>query len=104
MKSIYEIPGSVKELFENKGSSYRIINYNKGMDMDNIAAMTHFLDSVGINQEFIDLNDGTQVYLKHPDFDYLAVIDCRGLGDFFSHLFEVSFVKKDGDNYIEHIP
>lgn len=85
MKPIYEVPGSIKELFSQGNASYRIINYDKGMEMDNIQAMTHFLETVNVPTECIDLHDGTQVFLKHPDYEYLAVIDSGGLGDFFSH-------------------
>lgn len=104
MKSIYEIPNSLKELFENKNSSYRIINYDKGMDMDNIQAMNHFLESVGISSEQIELHDGTQVFLTHPDYNYLAVVNSGGLGDFFSHGFDVSFVKKVNGSFEDFNP
>ena len=91
---IYEVPGSLKEIFENGESSYKIINYEKGMDMDNNVAMTHFLETVDVPSDAIELHDGTRVYLTHPDYDYIAVVDSGGLGDFFSHGFDVSFVTK----------
>lgn len=90
---IYDIPGNFTELFndveENGGSiSYRIINYNEGMDMDNIQSMQHFIDSVGIYDDYIEEDNCTQIILSHPEYLNRIVIDSGGLGDFFSHGFE----------------
>lgn len=95
MKSIYEIPGSLKDLFDIGETSYKIVDYSKGMDMDNIEAMIFFLERVGVPSENIHTYDGTQVFLTHPDFNHLLQIDCSGMGDFFSHLFEVSIIKEE---------
>lgn len=86
----YEVPGSVKELFENGETSYRIINYDPSMEMDNIQSMQHFCETVGISEDYIETDDGTQIVIKHPDFENKLVIDSGGLGDFFSHGFDVS--------------
>lgn len=92
---IYEIPDSLLDLFkkvlENDGTSYRIIDYNDGMSMDNVEAMRHFIDCVEISDDFIEEDFGTQIILKHPDFDKKVVIDSGGLGDFFSHGFDCSW-------------
>jgi hypothetical protein len=89
-QEIYEIPDSVKDLFAQGESSYRIINYNPGMEMDNIQSMKHFLVCIGASSENIECDDGTQVTLKHPDYPNWMVIDAGGLGDFFSHSFMVT--------------
>lgn len=89
---IYEIPNNFTELFnevdEHESMSYRIINYNKGMDMDNIASMQHFLDCIGIPEDYIEEDYGTQVIISHPEYIGRIVIDSGGLGDFFSHGFD----------------
>lgn len=85
----YDIPGDVREMFSNREASYKIIDY-KINDMDNIESLSFFIDMVGVEDEHIAVYDGTQAVLKHPDFDYMLVIDSGGLGDFFSHGYEVS--------------
>lgn len=106
MKSnpIYEIPDSLKALFENGETSYRIIDYSPGGDLDNIQALNLFIERVEIPSENILVHDGTQCILSHPDFDYLAVVDSGGLGDFFSHGFDISFVKEENGSYIDYSP
>lgn len=97
-KAIYEIPSSLKELFENGATSYKIIDYKIG-DLDNIEAMKLFIESVGIPSENIVIDDGTQAFISYPNYDYLVVIDSGGLGDFYSHGFDISFVKENNGNY-----
>jgi len=80
---IYEVPDSFDHLFSNGCRSYRIINYNKGMDMDNIQSLQHFVEIVGIPDDCIEENLGTQITVHHPDYPQLLVIDSGGLGDFF---------------------
>lgn len=89
---IYEIPDNFTELFnevyENGSMSYRIIDYNEGMHMDNIQSLRYFLDCVGIYDDYIEEDLGTQVTLSHPEYLDRIVIDSGGLGDFYSHSFE----------------
>lgn len=90
---IYETPDSVHDLFreveENEGSmSYRIINYCYDMSMDNNESLHHFIDIVGIPSNFIEEDLGTQITLKHPNYNKRIIIDSGGLGDFFSHGFD----------------
>lgn len=89
MKTIYEIPSSVKEMFELGENSYRIIDYSI-QDMDNIQSMQYFLECIGASSDNIQTDDGTQVVVVHPDFDHKLVIDSSGLGDFYSHGYDVS--------------
>ena len=86
---IYEIPNSVKEMFEQGENSYRIIHYSI-QEMDNIQSMQHFLDCIGTTTDNIETDDGTQVVIIHPDFDHKLVIDSGGLGDFYSHGYDVT--------------
>ena len=91
MSEKYEIPGSVKELFTDDCADYRIVDYNLG-EMDNVQSMSYFMECVGISNDYVLLNDGTQVHFWHPEFIYHIVIDSSGLGDFWSHGFEVTKV------------
>lgn len=90
--NIYETPQTVKELFEQGENNYRIINYD--YEMDNIQSMTHFIECIGATDYNIETDDGTQMILIHPNFDFKLQIDSGGLGDFYSHGFEVT--KIDG--------
>ena len=91
----YEIPDNVKELFEQGENSYRIIDYAPDMEMDNNQSMDYFLDAIGATDENITEHHGTQVVLIHQDFGMKYVVDSGGLGDFFSHGFEVSLYEND---------
>jgi hypothetical protein len=91
----YEIPNNVKELFEQGENSYRIIDYAPDMSMDNKQSMGYFLDCIGAKQDNIEEDEGTQIVLMHPDFGMKYVVDSGGLGDFFSHGFDVSLYEND---------
>lgn len=91
---IYEIPENFNELFkevaENGGfMSYRIIDYNEGMDMDNVDSLRYFIENVGASVDWV-LEDllGTQIIISHPNYQKRIIIDSGGLGDFYSHGFE----------------
>lgn len=89
--SIYEIPNDVNELFENGEASYRIVDYAPEMEMDNIESMEFFLNEVGVTEDYIfECDYPTQVILAHPEYSNKICIDSGGLGDFFSHGFDVS--------------
>lgn len=90
--AIYEIPNDVLDMFKQGENSYRIIDYTI-KDMDNIESMEFFLECIGANDSNIDSCFGTQVIMKHPDFDYKLVIDSGGLGDFFSHGYDVKIME-----------
>jgi hypothetical protein len=89
---IYEVPNSVQELFEQGEASYRIIDYTI-QEMDNNQSMQFFLDYIGATSENIEVDDGTQVIIKHPDFNHKLVIDSGGLGDFNSHGYDVTLLE-----------
>lgn len=96
--SNYEIPSSLEELFKEVGEtgsqSYSIVNYEDGMDMDNIQSMTHFAECLGISDENIEEDEGTQLTIKHSDYDFKIVVDAGGLGDFFSHSFDCEKIER----------
>jgi hypothetical protein len=64
--------------------------------MDNIEAMDCFLSESQIHESHVLLNDGTQVSLFLPGYRYYIVIDSSGLGDTFSHQFEVTRIPLTG--------
>jgi len=81
-----ELPYTVNELFNVKEYQYRYFSENS---MDNNTSMQWFVDYVGLS-EYIVENYGTQIIIKHPDYEDALQIDAGGLGDFFSHKFDVS--------------
>ena len=89
----YNVPESIDELFDNGERSYSIIDYTIP-PMDNIQSMEFFLDQVGIEDKDIVEANGTQVYLKHEKYTYQMCIDAGGLGDFYSHGYDVSIYKE----------
>ena len=91
----YELPDTIKELFEQGENQYRIIDYAPEMEMDNEQSMEYFLDHIGATGDNVKYNDGTQVTLIHEDYGMMYVVDAGGLGDFFSHRFDVSLYEND---------
>jgi hypothetical protein len=93
--SRYEVPSDIKELFDNKECSYAIVDYGDDMEMDNNESMEYF---ISILNDYTDDNmvedNGTMVRLKHPDYDYEIYISSGGLGDFFSHGFDVEIAER----------
>jgi hypothetical protein len=88
MTDIIEIPDSVEQLFAQGENNYRIISYEK--EMDNIQSMQHFLELIGATEWNIVEDLGTQVTVRHMDYPQHMVINAGGLGDFFSHGFDVT--------------
>lgn len=80
------LPSSVEELFENKEETYTYFSIDS---MDNNWSMDWFIKYLDLG-EFIFLNEGTRIELQHPKYNYQLQIDSGGLGDFYSHKFEVS--------------
>ena len=91
--SLYEIPGSVQELFDNGEEQYRIIDPEQ--DRDNISALRLFLELVGVPDDMIECDDETQVTLFNGE--KRIVIDSGGLGDFFSHGYEVTVIDPEDE-------
>lgn len=87
----YEVPSDINDLFERGSWSYRIIDYTIP-GMDNMQSMDFFLEHIGCPAENIHEHSGTQVILKHPNYPAMLCVDSFGLGDFYSHCFNVSSV------------
>ena len=95
---IYEIPNNLTQMFKDfeKGeTSYRIINYDRDMEMDNNQSMNYFIECVGIPEDNIEDDYGTQIVVVHEDYNFRIVIDSGGLGDFFSHGFDMSLYEDE---------
>ena len=80
------LPNTPLDFFENGETEYR---YFSEESMDNYWSMNWFIKNVELS-EFIIIHEGTQVIFKHPEYDKALQVDAGGLGDFFSHKFEVS--------------
>lgn len=86
MNEYYEIPKSIKELFDNGNCSYSITDPE--LSMDNIDALQIFLEMLDITEDLIELDNGTQVILNNGS--KRLQIDCGGLGDFYLHGYDVT--------------
>lgn len=79
------LPNTAHVFFENGETEYR---YFSEESMDNFWSMDWFIKYVGL-EEFIEINDGTQIVVKSHDGERFQV-DAGGLGDFYSHKFVVT--------------
>ena len=84
---IWEMPESKKELYENGDNTYRAQEYSSEFEMDNIQALSWFIDYIEIENEDFIYYDGTQCQIKIKDKEFQ--IDSGGFGDFYSHKFDV---------------
>ena len=80
------LPNTVHALFENGETEYRYFSEDS---LDNYWSMDWFIKYLEL-QEFIKIHDGTQIFVKHPEYEKALQIDAGGLGDFYSHSFKVS--------------
>jgi len=81
-----DLPKSIEELFENEEAMYY---YNSEDSMDNYCSMDWFIKYLEL-EDFIFSHEGTQILIQHPKYKCQLQIDAGGLGDFFSHKFDVS--------------
>ena len=89
-----ELPGSLREIFENKEAIYKLYQDYREPDMDNVESLRWFIECLSIHSDNIESDEGTQVVLSHQDFNYKIVIDSTGAGDTHSHLFEASILEE----------
>lgn len=82
---IYDIPQDIIEIFDLCDRYYYISGNDIG-HRDNVEMMTLFKEMVNIDEVLYD--DGTQIVLKHPKYNYNMVIDSYGGGDSYTHIFE----------------
>ena len=85
--SEWNIPENLDVLFSDVPASYQIIDSD--FPGDNIEAMRLFIDNVPGLEEFIVVDDGTQIQAERNGVTIF--IDCGGLGDFHMHGYDVSF-------------
>jgi len=90
MDGFYYIPADVDELFANGRAQYEI--YDRDQAGDNVFAMDLFLECVGVPEEMIEEDEGTQVILN--DGVTLLCIDSGGLGDFYHHGYDVTVLSE----------
>ena len=92
--SSYNMPKSLDEIFLVGETQWTACSYEPDMDMNNVASLTWFMETVGISEgDCVEVED-TQIIVEHPNYPYMLRIDSGGLGDFFSHCFDVSIVEE----------
>jgi hypothetical protein len=74
------VPDNPDELFQSGEKSYY---FHTDEELDNIQSMQAFLDMVGVSENKITCDDGTQVFLSNGNVH--LQLDSGGLGDFYSH-------------------
>lgn len=79
------MPESIDDLFVNREQTYTMFTEES---LDNKQSMDLFIDELGLH-DLIFLDEGTQIQLKHSDFPFMLQVDSAGLGDFYSHKFDV---------------
>lgn len=87
-KIVDSLPATI--LFRNVGETY---HFTTEEDLNNVQSMSEFLDKWQVPGECVYINDGTQVILQHPSFDFKLQVDSSGDGDFYSHKIETSKYK-----------
>ena len=86
---VYEVPGSIEEIFENPEESWRIIDYElPGMDCSE--SLDYFLELAGIGPDCIIQRDTESVVLGHPGYPFKVRLGADDLGDLHSHVFEAN--------------
>lgn len=89
MTEQWNIPATYDELVGNGETRYEILGVET---WDNMDSMRRFVEAVGIPPDVIEVDDGTQLTLRHPDPTLKIVIDAGGLGDFFDSGFNVTVI------------
>jgi hypothetical protein len=84
------LPNSIEDLFKNEEAIYY---YYSEDSMDNYYSMDWFIKYLEL-QDYIFQNEGTQIQIQHPKYNFQLQIDAGGCGDFFSHKFEVSVTQR----------
>lgn len=87
----WDIPQDYVDLVARGNASYSITGV---LTQNNMDAMQLFLDALSITNDKVVLDDGTQVFLAHPDSMKLIRIDSSGLGDFDLNEYDVSVIDR----------
>jgi guanylate kinase len=83
------LPNTIVELFENEEMMYY---FNSDECMDNYRSMDWFIEYLKLH-DYIFKHEGTQIKIQHPKYKCQLQIDAGGLGDSFSHKFDVSVLQ-----------
>lgn len=82
----WNIPDSYEAMVLAGWCQYSILGVETQNNMD---SMNRFVGVVPGLSEKIEVDDGTQIVVTHPDPAKVIVIDASGLGDFYDSGFEV---------------
>lgn len=98
----WNIPSSYDELVLVGETQWSILGVETH---DNMHSMSRFVEAVPGLGDKIEVDDGTQVVVTHPDLTKVIVIDAGGLGDFWNSGFDVTVVERSetGNPVPEHI-
>ena len=88
----WNLPANYDELVAAGETQYSILGV---LTSDNMDSMSRFVDFVEGLASKIEVDDGTQIQVAHPDRAKIIVIDAGGLGDFYDSGFDVSIVDRD---------
>ena len=88
----WNIPADYDALVAEGDAQYSILGVETANNMD---SMCRFIEAVGIPGDKVEVDDGTQVVLTHPDPGKIIVIDAVGLGDFYDSGFDVAIRSRD---------
>lgn len=81
------------ELFEEvKAGQDPEYSFITESDHDNIESMRLFIEENDL-EDYVIEDDGTLVYLEHPDYDFQVALNSYGLGDFYTHGIGASIVE-----------
>lgn len=63
-------------------------SFTSETDLDNHAAMAVFLEERDLGK-YVEEDNGTMVWLSHPDYNFPVFVESVGGGDFFTHTITV---------------
>lgn len=83
----WNIPGDYAALIVAGECQYSILGVETHNNSD---SMNRFVEAVPGLADKIEVDDGTQIIVTHPDPAKMVTIDAHGLGDFFDSGFDVT--------------
>lgn len=89
--SQYNIPDNYDALVNDGECQYTILGVETRNNMD---SMERFIEAVPGLADKIEVDEGTQIVVTHPDPVKVIVIDAGGLGDFYDSGFDVTVVDR----------
>lgn len=89
----WNIPENFDRLIVLGDAQYSILGVETRNNMD---SMQRFVEAIPIPADKIEIDDGTQIIITHPDPSKIIVVEAHGLGDFFDSGFDVTVVPREG--------